>query len=81
MVSFKLSLFSKVYLGGAGVAPSVKHPTSAQVIASWFVGSSPVSGSVLTAPSLELLPIMCLPLSLPLPHLLSLSLSLSLSQK
>ena len=36
------------------MAQSVKHPTSAQVMISWFVGSSPVSGSVLTAQSLEL---------------------------
>ena len=35
------------------MAPSVKRPTSAQVMISWFVGSSPASGSVLTAQSLE----------------------------
>ena len=38
---------------GAWVAQSVKHLTSAQVMISWFVGSSPASGSVLTARSLE----------------------------
>ena len=38
---------------GAWVAQSVKHPTSAQVMISWSVGSSPASGSVLTAHSLE----------------------------
>ena len=38
---------------GAWVAQSVKHPTSAQVMISWFVGSRPASGSVLTAQSLE----------------------------
>ena len=38
---------------GAWVAQSVKHPTSAQVIISWFVSLSPASGSVLTAQSLE----------------------------
>ena len=38
---------------GAWVAQSVKHPTSAQVTISRFVGSSPASGSVLTAQSLE----------------------------
>ena len=38
---------------GAWVAQSVKHPTSAQVTISWFVGSSPASGSVLTDQSLE----------------------------
>ena len=35
------------------VAQSVKRPTSAQVMISQSVGSSPVSGSVLTARSLE----------------------------
>ena len=35
------------------MAQSVKHPTSAQVMISLFVGSSPPSGSVLTARSLE----------------------------
>ena len=39
--------------GGAWVAQSVKRPTSAQVTASQFVSSSPVSASVLTAQSLE----------------------------
>ena len=38
---------------GAWVAQSVERPTSAQVMISWFVGSSPMSGSVLTAQSLE----------------------------
>ena len=38
---------------GAWVAQSAKRPTSAQVMISWFVGSSPVSGSVLIAQSLE----------------------------
>ena len=35
------------------VAQSVKHLTSAQVVISWFVSSSPMLGSVLTAQSLE----------------------------
>ena len=35
------------------MAQSVKRPTSAQVTISRFVGSSPTSGSVLTAQSLE----------------------------
>ena len=35
------------------MAQSVKHPTSAQVMISRFVGSSPTSGSGLTAQSLE----------------------------
>ena len=60
---------------GAWVAQSVKHLTLAQVMISWLVSSSPTSGSVLTARSLELLPILCLPLSLPLPC------SCSVSQK
>ena len=38
---------------GAWVAQSVKRLTSAQVMNSWFVSSSPASGSVLTAQSLE----------------------------
>ena len=38
---------------GAWVAPSVKQLTLAQVMISQFVGSSPASGSVLTAQSLE----------------------------
>ena len=61
---------------GAWVAQSVKRLTSAQVIISRFVGSSPASGSVLTSQSLELLRILCLALSLcPSPaHALSLCL-------
>ena len=38
---------------GAWVAQSVKCLTWAQVMISWFMGSSPKSGSVLTAQSLE----------------------------
>ena len=58
---------------GTWVAQSVKHPTSAQVMISPFVGSSPTSGSVLTAWSLELAadsvsPSLCAP-----PHSHSLS--------
>ena len=52
--------------GGAWVALSVKRLTSAQVMISQSMSSSPASGSVLTAWSL--LHILCLPLSLPLPH-------------
>ena len=61
--------------GGAWVAHLVKRRTSAQVTISRFVGSSPASGSVLTAQSLELLRILCLPLSLFLPHSCSVSLT------
>ena len=35
------------------MAQSVKHPTSSQVMISWFVGLSPTSASVLTSKSLE----------------------------
>ena len=35
------------------VAQSVRRPTLAQVMTSWFTNSSPVSGSMLTAQSLE----------------------------
>ena len=35
------------------MAQSVERPTSAQVMISWFASSSPASGSVLTAQSLE----------------------------
>ena len=38
---------------GTWVAQSVKRPTSAQVMISWFMSWSPASGSVLTAQSLE----------------------------
>ena len=38
---------------GAGVAQSVKRPTSVQVMISWSMSLSPTSGSVLTARSLE----------------------------
>ena len=38
---------------GSWVAQSVTCPTSAQVMISQFMGSSPASGSVLTARSLE----------------------------
>ena len=36
------------------MAQSVEHPTSAQAMISWFVGSSPALGSVLTAQGVEL---------------------------
>ena len=66
---------------GAWVARSVKRPTSAQVMISRLVGSSPASGSVLTARSLALLRILRLPLSLPLPGSRSVSLSVSKTNK
>ena len=67
---------------GAWVAQLVKHPTSAQVVISWFVGSSPTSSSVLTAQSLEpALDSVSPSLSVPPLLTLCLSLSLSVSQK
>ena len=73
-MAFKLEV-----LRGAWVAQSVKRPTLAQVMSSRFPSSSPASGSVLTAQSLQpasdsLSP--SLSLSAPTPaHALSLSLS------
>ena len=57
------------------MAPSVKHPTAAQVMISRSVGSSPM-GSVLTARSLEPALGSVSPLSLPLPCSYSVSFSL-----
>ena len=62
------------------MAQLVKHPTSAQVMISPFMGSSPVLGFVLTAQSLEPALDSVFP-SQSAPPLLMLSLSLSLSQK
>ena len=58
------------------MAQSVKHPTSAQVMISWFVSLSPALGSVLTAPGLEPASDSVSPLLSALP-LLTLSLSLN----
>ena len=64
------------------MAQSVKHLTSAQVMISQFVGSSPASGSVLTAQSLEpASDSVSRSLSAPPRLALCLSLSLSLSLK
>ena len=61
---------------GAWVAQSVKRPTSAQVTISRSVSSSPASGSVLTAQSLEPVSDSVSPsLSAPPPFMLCLSLS------
>ena len=62
------------------MAQSVGRPTSAQVTTSRFVGSSPASGSVLTAQSLEPASDSASP-SLSAPPVLMLSLSLSLKNK
>ena len=61
---------------GAWVAQSVKRPTSAQVMISRSVSSSPASGSELTAQSLEPVSNSVSP-SLSAPSLLMLCLSLS----
>ena len=66
--------------GGAWVAQSVKRPTSAQVTILQFVGSSPASGSVPTARSLEPALDSVSP-SLSAPPLLVLCLSVSLILK
>ena len=61
---------------GAWVAQSVERPTLAQVMISQSMGSSPASGSVLTAQSLE--PVSdSVPPSLSAPPLFMLCLSLS----
>ena len=63
--------------GEAWVAQSVKRPTSAQVMISWFMSLNPVSGSVLTARSLDPASDSVSPsLSAPPPLVLCLSLSL-----
>ena len=68
--------------GGVWVDQSVERLTSAQVMISHFMGLSPRSGSVLTAQSLELLQIQCLPSDpVSAPHPLVLHLFLSLKNK
>ena len=66
---------NKLYWG-AWVAQSVKQPTSAQVMISRSLSSSPASGSVLTAQSLEPVSDSVSP-SLSAPPLFMLCLSLS----
>ena len=62
---------------GAWVAQSIEHLTSAQVMISRSVSSSPASGSMLTAQSLEPVSDSVSPsLSLTLPHSCSVSLCL-----
>ena len=53
MVLYQLHLLRIAVTRGAWVAESVKPPTSAQVMTSRSVSSSPASGSMLTAQSLE----------------------------
>ena len=75
---------------GAGVAQSVKRPTSVLVVISWLVSSGSALGSVLTAQSLEpasdsvcvcVCVCVCVSFSLSAPPPLVGSLCLSLSQK
>ena len=79
--------FMKEKSQGTWVAQLVKRLTSAQVMISWVMSSSPVLWSVLTAQSLEpasdsLSPSLSAPpLLMPCPFLIPPSLSLSLSQK
>ena len=61
---------------GAWVAQTVKRLTLAQVMISWFMSSSPMLGSVLTAQSLEPASDSVSP-SLSAPSLLMLHLSVS----
>ena len=56
-------------------AQSVKRLTSSQVMTLRFLGSSPASGSVLTARAWSLLRILCLLFSRPFPCLYSVSVS------
>ena len=61
---------------GSWVAQPIERLTSAQVMISWLVSSSPASGSVLTAQSLEPVSDSVSPSLYPFPaHALSLSLS------
>ena len=69
-------LLKRTHLRGTWVAQSVKCPTSAQVTISRFMSLSPVSGSVLTAQTLEPASDSVF-LSLSAPPLLILCLSLS----
>ena len=70
-----MRIFTKIYRGGTWVAQSVKCLTLSQFMISWFMGSSPALGSVLTAWSLELASDSVSPSpSAPLPLVLCLSL-------
>ena len=73
-------IITEVHLSGTWVVQSVKCPTLAQVMISRSVGSSPPSGSVLTAQSLKPASVSVFP-SLSAPPLLTLCLFLSLKNK
>ena len=53
VITTKLEELKRRNCRGAWVAQLVKYLTSAQVMISWFMGSSPASGSVLSVRSLE----------------------------
>ena len=53
LVVTDFNLYKLIKCRGAWVAQLVKRPTSAQVMISRFVSSSPTLGSVLTAQSLQ----------------------------
>ena len=74
---YKNTLMFKFFFGDAWVAQSVKRLTLDLVVISESVSLSPVSGSGLTAPSLEPVSDLCLSLSLILPRSHSVSVSLS----
>ena len=77
-MKIKKYIFKNKFPWDTWVTQLIKCPTSAQVMISWFVGSSPASGSMLTAQSLEP-PLYSV---FPSPSVLRLlTLSLSLSQK
>ena len=80
MICFTFSVVQKGgELGGAWVAQSVERPTSAQVVISRSVSSSPASVSVLTSRSVEPASDSVSPVSAPPMLMLCLSLSLCLS--
>ena len=68
-----LAAFKNLTSQGAWVAQSVERPISAQVTISQFVRSSPTSGSVLAAQSLEPASDSVSPVSAPAPLSLCLS--------
>ena len=79
-MEFPQKIKNKNNTRGTWVAQSARCLTWALVMISRFMGSSPASGSVLTARSLELLRRLCLPLSLPFPCSRSVCLSLKNKQ-
>ena len=72
----KINIKKKNQSGAPRVAQSVKCPTSAQIMISWFMSWSPPSGSLLSVQSL--LQLFCPSLSLCTPHWFSVSISLNI---